>query len=296
VLPWVSVRVGFVTPLLWPRFGPPWVAVLRDLGADVVLPAPEAVAEALADPRAAALPGLLPRLATAAALACGEVDLLLAPELMPPRDGGPGSAQDPWTAELPAMLSRTLAGAAPVLGLPSERGAHVAGRAMAILTRVHRDAGPVRRAWERHKRDLETPWRPAAGGGTRAVGGSGRSVALVASPWWLAPASLALLTGDDERITGQHELEPAEARAEGWRVRAEFAESDAETIGAARRFARQGGVDVVRLVVDPEAPSTPWLERRVREVAARALEVVPLDAVADAATWARALTPADRGA
>jgi hypothetical protein len=285
------VRVGFVTPLLWERFGPPWVGALRDLGAEVVLPEGEAVVAALGDRRVADLQGLAPRLAVAAALACGAVDLLLVPELGAPREGGPGAAQDPWVAELPAMVGRAVPGGPAVVGLPFERGAHVAARAMPILTRVHRDAGIVRRAWERHKRDLETPWRPV--GTPPGPTGVGRKVALVGAPWWLRVGALPLLRGDGERLLGQYELEPADARAEGWRVRPELIESDAEVLGAARRFARQADVDTVRLVLDFQAPSAPWLERRVRELAGRSLEVVAVQEVASDEAWARALTPAD---
>jgi hypothetical protein len=286
------VRVGIVTPLLWERFGPPWVGALRDLGAEVVLPDPDAVVAALVDGRVAELQGLAPRLAVAAVRACGAVDLLLVPELGAPRDGGPGAAQDPWVAELPAMVGRAVAGGPVVVGLPFERGSHVAARAMPILTRVHRDAGLVRRAWERHKRDLETPWRPVTGAPPGATG-VGRRVAVVGAPWWLRGGALALLRGEDERLLGQHELEPADARDEGWRVRPELIESDAEVLGAARRFARQADIDTVRLVLDRQAPSAPWLERRVRELAGRSLEVVAVQDVASDEAWARALTPAD---
>jgi hypothetical protein len=307
------MRVGFVTPLLWDRFGPPWAALVRDLGAEVVLAAPDEVVAGLDDPRVAALPALAPRLALASAVACGAVDLLIVPELLVPRDGGIGSSQDPWIADLPTMIARSLPGGPAVVAVPGERGPRVPPLVMTVAMRINRDAGVVRRAWERRRRELETPPSgPSASGPSisgRAASGQtasgkaasglaapsdGPRVALVGPPWWLTPATLALAGRGAGRLVGQFQLAAEEARGEGRRMRPELADADAEVIGSARRFARQADVDVVRLVLDAESPTAPWLERRVREAAPRGIEVVTVAELADAATWARALTPPDR--
>ncbi|MBA2667235.1 MAG: hypothetical protein H0U69_09420 [Trueperaceae bacterium] len=291
------MRVGFVTPLLWERFGPPWVGLIADLGADVVVPGPEEVALALEDARPSAALALAPRLAVAAAVACGPVDLIVVPELIAARDGGRGAAQDPWVADLPAMVARALPGGPGVLRVPVEPGPLVAAAAMPVLMRVNRDAGTVRRAWERRRRELETPWRRPGGshghGPARSAADTeGPRVALVGPPWWLTEGGVALAGAGARSLTGQHHLDPEEARAEGRRVTPDLVDPDAEVVGAARRFARQREVDVVRLVVDASSTTAPWLERRVREVAGRNVEVVAARDLADDATWARASTPA----
>jgi hypothetical protein len=291
VLAWRAVRVGFVTSILWERFGPSWVALLADVGADVVVPGGAEVAEALGDRHLASVTGSLPRLAVAAAVACHPVDLLVVPALMGSRDGGPGAAQDPWLADLPAMVGRALPGGPPVVAVPVERGPHVDQVVIPVLTRVNRDAGIARRAWERHRRSLQTPWRAVAAP-VVAAGVAGPRVALVGHAWWLHGGGAALVAAGAQRVTGQQRLVPEEARVEGRRVRPDLADIDAEVIGAARRFARSADVDVVRLVVDTTAPTAAWLERRVREVAGRSLEVVTVASLGDEGRWARELAPA----
>jgi hypothetical protein len=292
VIAWRAVRVGFVTSLLWQRFGPPWAALIADIGAEVVLPSADEIVTALGDPRATEMSALAPRIAVASAVACGSVDLLVVPQLLAPRDGGRGAAQDPWVADLPAMIARTLIGGPGVVPVPVERGPHVVNAVMPALMRINRDAGVVRRAWERRRRELETPWRGPVTTATAAPT-DGPRVALVGEPWWFTPATIPILGQGAGRLVGQFQLDPEDARAEGRRVRGDLVDPDAEVIGAARRFARQSAVDVVRLVVDRESATAPWLERRVREVATRALEVVAVSDLADAETWARALTPPD---
>jgi hypothetical protein len=53
VIPSSSVRVGFLTHLLWDRYGPFWTTLTRAAGSEVVLPVPAAVVARLADPRVA---------------------------------------------------------------------------------------------------------------------------------------------------------------------------------------------------------------------------------------------------
>jgi hypothetical protein len=242
----------------------------------------------------AAVSALAPRIALAAAIACEGVDLLFVPHLLAPRDGGRGSAQDPWIADLPTMIGRSLRGGPGIVGISVERGPHVANQAMAALMRVNRDAGVVRRAWERRRRELETRWTGPVSTPS-LIPSEGPRVALVGAPWWFTPDAVALARQGAGRLVGQFELDPEEARAEGRRVSEDLVDPDAEVIGAARRFARQAAVDVVRLLVDPESSTTPWLERRVREVTARDVEIRSVSELADAATWARALTPRGHG-
>jgi hypothetical protein len=289
VLRWRAVRVGFVTPLLWSRFGPAWSRVIADLGGEVVVPSPDDIAAALGDRRCELAPTLSARLAVAAAIVCRDCDLVVAPSLLAGERDGPGSAQDPWVAALPDMLAHAVPGLPTILAVPLEVGPGVASVVMPILTRVTRDVGLVRRAWDRHRRALEAP-APAPVAGSDLPAGEGPHLAVVGAPWWFTAASVALLAGAAGRVSGQHLLVPSDAREEGRRVRADLCDVDAEVIGAARRFARRSEVDSLTLVIDDDALGDAWLTRRVRQLAPGA-RVRSVYDVADAATWARVLAP-----
>jgi hypothetical protein len=268
--------VGFLTPLLWERYGPVWVDLVRAVGAEAVTPAADAVTAA-----AAGLPardGALALLARASLRALTDVDLVLAPRLLPEHAEGPGSGQDPWVVDLPAMLARS-EGRSSILGLPAWTGPDVETQAIALLTRLQPDAGRVRRAWAQHRVAATRPWRPRPSGPQRS---GTRRVALAGAPWWCTAGFPAALTRPGETLVGQHLLDPLDLRAEGRRWREELVDSDAEALGAVRRFARRGDVAVVRLAVDPASAADAWLARRATELAGERLELQPLDASLDA--------------
>ncbi len=285
------VRVGLVTPFSFERYGALWTDLLRALGAEVMLPGAEAVlgaAERLEPDQ-----GLLPLLARATLRALPDVDLVLAPQLLLERSEGPGAGQDPWVVDLPTMLARAEPGAPPIVGVPAQTGPAVEPMAMALLTRIQRDAGRVRRAWEQHRVSALRPPRPKAVPATRA---GVRRVALAGAPWWCAPGIAAALERPGEHLGGQPFVDPAELRSEGWRWRSDLVDSDAEALGAVRRFARRAEVDAVRLVLDPSSSAEGWLARRAAELAGSRLELLPLSEALDLEALLRATLPPDAAA
>jgi hypothetical protein len=274
VLRFLVVRVGFLTHLMWDRYGPFWSAVVRAAGAEVVRPDAEAVVQRLTDPRVGAVPGVAFRLAVAATLALEEADLIVVPRLNPERDGGPGGAQDPWIGDLPAALARargsgpTLWAVAADLGLPLETPA------VSLLAHLVHEPAKVRRIWAQHRAAARPARRAPVEGRVRPS--DLRSVAVVGQPWLATPEVARLATGPGERPTGPYAFDPVELRAEGRRVDARLIDTDAEALGAIRRFGRAANVDVVRLVIDGGSGSDAWLARRAEALAPRRLEVVDL--------------------
>jgi hypothetical protein len=285
------VRVGLINTLSFERYGALWVDLLGALGAEVVLPDAEAVLKA--GQVVSRDEGLLPLLARSSLRALRDVDLVLAPQLLTTRSEGPGAGQDPWVVDLPTMLARSEPGAPPIAAVPAQTGPSVEPMAMALLTRVQRDAGRVRRAWEQHRVSALRPARRKSAPANRA---GTRRVALAGAPWWCAPGIAAALQGEAEDLSGQPRADPAELRAEGWRWRADLVDSDAEALGAVRRFARRGDVDVVRLLIDPASSADAWLGRRAAELAGQRLETLAVPAALEFEALLRAVLPPDRGA
>jgi hypothetical protein len=274
VLRFVVVRVGFLTHLLWDRYGPFWSSMVLSAGGDAVRPDPDAVLERLTDPRLNAVPGVAFKLAVAAALALEDADLIVVPRLNPERDGGPGGAQDPWIGDLPAALARAR-GAGPTLwAVPADLTVPLETLAVSFLAHLVHEPAKVRRIWAQHRAAARPSRRPPVEGRVRPS--ELRAVAVVGQPWLATPEVARLATGPAERAIGAYAFDPEELRAEGRRIDARLIDTDAEALGAIRRFGRSAGVDVVRLVVDGGSGSDAWLVRRAEALAPRRLEVVDL--------------------
>lgn len=287
MLPSTVVRVGFLTHLLWDRYGPFWATLTRAAGAEVVLPGPDDVVDRLADPRVSVAQTVAFRLAIAAALALEDVDLLVAPSLNPDDGATRGAAQDPWVADLPTMLARSVPGLPPVWALPADLGRAVENEAIPFLRRLTPDVGVVRRAWSQHRAEAHPPRRTRRGGPqtpSEAV-----TVAVLGQPWWATPAVAALVVRPAEHAVGPYAYDPADLRAEARRVDAGLVDTDAEALGALRRFARAGAVGALRWIVDGASGSDLWLSRRARTIAGERVELVPLRDLADREHTLRAL-------
>lgn len=272
MLPSEVVRVGFLTHLLWDRYGPFWRGLAESVGAEVVRPTPDAVIDRLADRRLSQVPGVAARLAVATALALDGVDLVVVPQLNPDDGGRRGAAQDPWVADLPTMLARVAPGLPAVWAVPADLRGPVDGAAVTFLHRLTTDAGLARRAWSRHRAEARPPRRPAP---APAAAGR-RRVALLGQPWWTTPAMAELASHPGEHVTAASVHDPEALRVEGRRWEQGLVDSDAEALGALRRSARAASVDALRWIVDEDAPADLWLTRRARERAGERLEVVAL--------------------
>ncbi len=285
------MRVGFITPIVWERYGPVWAQMIAGVGAEPVSPEPARVLEAASS--LASDQGTLALLARASLRALRDVDLVLVPKLLPDSQAATGAAQDPWVADLPEMLERFESARAPLVAVPCETGPSVEPQVIEVLTRVQRDVGLVRRAWDRHRVAASRPWSPRSVGRGTVGDRSARNVALAGMPWWCNEPVARLLRREGEVLSGQHQVDPAVLRDEGRRWRSGLSDVDAEALGAVRRFGRRADVDAVRLVVDAASQAEAWLARRAAELAPDRLEVVALGDALDLETLVQALVPAD---
>lgn len=263
------MRVGFITSLLWPRYGAFWERLVRGAGAEAVYAPMEKVLEAVRDERLSAIPGVAFRLAAAQALAL-EADLILAPDLNSGADVARGSGQDPWIASFPEALSTTFAGLPPLLAVPASLEGSVESPAVRLLYTLTPDAAKVRRVWERVRSGAVPPRM----GEPRWIEGA---VGVFGQPWLLSDALLARL---EPPLVSQHQLAPALLRAEGRRVDDRLIPTDAEVLGAARYLGRKGSVARLLMVTDETSGADAWLLRRARRLVHKPLEVVTLQDVA----------------
>ncbi|HZJ08887.1 MAG TPA: hypothetical protein VFD39_04275, partial [Trueperaceae bacterium] len=186
-----KIRVGFVTQLLWDRYGPFWHDLVSGAGATAVFPAREQVEASLVQLEEKPIPGGPFRLTAAQALALASCQLVVLPRLNPESGSQRGGAQDRWVADLPGAVSDTVAALGEVLAVAAYPDPDIETDAVLLLQRLLGDPGAAKRVWSRHRRAAE---RQAAGQGPRrgersrasaralAAGGA---TAVVAQPWLL---------------------------------------------------------------------------------------------------------------
>lgn len=276
----VSVRVGFVTQLLWHRYGPFWQHLAEAAGAHTVFPTLEGVHRALQRDDVREVPGAAFRLAAAQALSLAEdVDLLVVPQLNRESAVARGAGQDPWIADFPGALQSTVPGVPPLRPVPAYLDDAVEPEAVAFLQELTREAALVGRVWSRVRTQVRPFKPPPVTWNYRP--GELATVALLGQPWLLNDALAKAVAAPGEHVVSQHRLDPALLREEGHRADPQLVDTDAETLGAARLAARRSSVSRLRLVVDPGSGSDAWLARRVEKVAHKAVHVVNLqDALA----------------
>lgn len=185
VLDSAPVRVGFVTQLLFERYGGFWRELVAGAGATVVLPTREGVqshADAV-DPELA--PALWFRLAAVQAASLADCDLLIVPELNPEADDLRGSAQDRWVADLAGALVDAVASLPPLVRVAAYPDAGIESRAVALLHSLLHDAAAVRRVWSRHRADAIRLTRASSARAAHSVleNSALPSQALVGQPW-----------------------------------------------------------------------------------------------------------------
>ena len=277
-----AVRVGFVTQLLFRRYGRFWTDLVVAAGAEARFPTPEGVSAALADEAVAAVPAVAFRLAAAQALALAEeADVLVVPRLN--RDSGVerGGGQDPWIADFPGALRSAVPNLPPLRDVPVDVLPGVESEAVAFLQALLHDAAQVRRVWGRMRPEAKPPRPKPVNWNYRP--GELSTVALVGQPWLLNDAVERALATPAEHLVSQHRLDPIELRDEGLRADPQLIDTDAEVLGAARSAARRATVARLKLVVDAGSGADAWLARRVEKAVHKPVQVISVqDALADA--------------
>ena len=98
------MRAGFITQLLWPRYGPFWTKLVEGASLEPVYAADDTVRRALSDPRLDEIPGTAFRLAGAQALAL-DADVIFAPDLNPGESAHAGWGSGRLYRQLPPRRS-----------------------------------------------------------------------------------------------------------------------------------------------------------------------------------------------
>jgi len=277
------VRVGFVTQLLWDRYGPFWRDLVAGAGAEPTFPEPEAVRAAYAALPEDAAPSAPFRLALAQAAALEEADLLVLPRLNPEGASERGAGSDRWIADLPGALSDALPAGVRHVAVAAYADPAVESDAVKLLTELVRGAAEVGRVWARFRVKAEhlasgrAETHRARGADREAARAfaHGGAVVYLAQPWVMTPAVARRLAQRDERVVTQLAVDPAKAREEGWRYDERLVHTDAEVLGAARLLSRRAGAGEVRLIVDEGDGSDAWLARRLEQVVRRPFTAEP---------------------
>lgn len=264
------MRAGFITQLLWPRYGEFWTKLVQGAGLEPVYAADDKVRRALNDPRLDGIPGTAFRLAGAQALSL-DADVIFAPDLNPGESATRGGGQDAFIANFPEALASALVGLPPVIGIPASlTGAGLESLVVSTLLGLTHDAGIVRRVWERQRpaaRPLRLPeprWRvrPSDGG----------TVGVVGQPW-LVNDALARRVAGGSHMVAQHQLDPALLREEGRRLDDRLVGTDTEVLGAARFLGRKGSIERIVMIADETSGVDAWLVSQVQRTAHKPLSV-----------------------
>lgn len=267
------MRIGFVTQLLWHRYGVFWSRLFQELEAELFFAESDATLKILSqDPRLEAIPSLSFQLAVAQSLALSDVDLIIVPKLNESDSSVKGSGQDPWIANFPETLVTHFAGLPSIVTLPASLDGDVEAVATTQLLMLFREPALVRRAWERHKGRLrpakyeEPRWQKRAS--------EKETIGVIAQPW-LKP-ELYLKLSEDSLVIYPSALDPQKLIEEGQRLDAKLISSDQEVLGAARLLSRKGAIDRLIFVADKQAGVDIKLFERCQKAIRKPLELVYL--------------------
>jgi hypothetical protein len=267
------VRVGFITQLLWHRYGPFWKKLLEDAGVEAVLPNPILVRRLLDEPRLLSIPSIAFRLATSQALVLSDVDLLIAPDLSEGEEVNRGAGQDPWVAQFSETLQGTVGGLPRTISVPARLKPAIEGRAIEVLHRVLQDPAKVRRVWERNRANARQSWFTKSAGCT--IPGP-KLIGFLGQPWLVVSPLLHLVKMGNEGILPQSSFNPEALRQEASGIDMKLVPTDREVLGAARVFMRRG--DVGRIVVLTDRSSADaWLLRTIRRMSHKPVEALLLE-------------------
>lgn len=268
------MRIGFVSSLLWPRYGRYWTRVVTDAGAEPVWPDPEEVLKASRQRFIQAVPSTVFRLATAEAISLTDCDLIIVPHLNRGAGSTRGGGQDPWIADFPAVLEAE-AGLQNLFAVPASLSAEVEPLAVTLLQQLRHDGWRTRMIMERH-RSLLKPARTSMKDPQRGTVG-------VAGQSWLVDSTLAALAaGDGVPVMAQSALDPERLRAEALRVTDGLVPTDLEALGAVSWFSRRGGISSVIMLSDADSAVDSWLLGQARRLSSREIrEVKVQDLLAD---------------
>lgn len=253
------MRVGFITSILWSRYGQFWTRLAADAGAQVVYADAERTAANLSQRFIREIPSVAFRIATAEALALADCDFIVTPHPNSGSSSVRGGGTDPWISEFPELLAAE-AGLQNVFGVPARLGPDVEPLAVTFLQELLHDGWRTRMIMERHRPLLSTPVA-----GPPALSRQGLT-AVVAQPWLLSGDLVNALVPDDGfgRRVSQAQLAPSLLLTEATRQFEGLVDTDLEVLGAVRWFTRKGAVERIVMLTDGDSRVDGWLAGQAR--------------------------------
>ncbi len=152
------MRVGFVTQLLWSRYGLFWQKFFESLDAEIVFPTKDATQKHFAKLNDVSFSSTSFKIAAAQAASLSDVDILVVPDINYGGTSIKGSGQDPWIADFPETLQQTLGALPKVMIAPANAQPNITDFEAMLIDQVYNlvDAGVMRRAWGSRKSLLKT--------------------------------------------------------------------------------------------------------------------------------------------
>ena len=254
------MKVGFITQLLWVRYGSFWVKMFENIGVEVVFPNPKMTYKAQ-NINLEEVSGFVFRLAVLQAIML-DVDFVVAPNINFDSKASKGSAQDLWIADFPNALASQVRSLSPILPVPATLNLPLADLeklAMQTLYPLTHQATEVKRAWERYSSGIkdQVPAYAKAPQGENHIG-------VIGQPWLLSEDLVKALGVN--KFFAQHKLDPGFLQKEGMRVRKDLLSSDTEVIGAAHYLDRKGSIKEIIMLADNSSGADVWLTKRVGRI------------------------------
>ena len=147
------MRVGFVTQLLWSRYGLFWQKLFESLDAEIVFPTKEDTLKHLSRLNDVSFSSYSFKIAAAQALSLDDVDFLVVPDVNYGGSSLKGSGQDPWIADFPETLQQTFGALPKVIVAPANAQPNITEFEAMLVDQIYNlvDAGVMRRAWGSRK-------------------------------------------------------------------------------------------------------------------------------------------------
>lgn len=260
------MRVGFITQLLWSRYGPFWAKLFKEIGVEVVFADVQNLNYKIKSFNLKEVDGFMFRLAILQALSLDNVDLIIAPNINHASISSKGSAQDPWIANFPDTLAQKVKGLPPILQVPATLRLpydELEKLVMQILYPLTRQANDIRRVWERHY-NIKEPKFTEPNWSTYA--NKNKVLGVVGQPWLICEALVEALKNDSNQIIAQHQLDPNYLQQEGLRINNDLTTNDSEFIGAVHYLGRKGSINKLVMLADKTSGSDAWLMKRAKHL------------------------------
>ena len=271
------MKVGFITQLLWPRYGEFWRNLAEMAEYEAVLPTAEGTLNQLGRSELPTVGSVAFRLATAQALALAEeADLLVVPELTLGEHHPRGAGEDPWIAAFGDQLAIAFPELPPLVSAPASLGAPAEPAVLKFLQDGLFDNTLVKRVWDRVRAPLYAE-RVVRGDPFQKTANAPLFTGVLAQPWLLNEALVAAAKERYGPVVSPLSLSPHMLRDEGARAAERpLLPTDLEVLGAGRLFARRQAVGNIVFIADPQSSADAWLAARLEKLAGPRFTVAEL--------------------